>query len=179
MVARFDSCKDHSNLLAALSWLVRRNLDFRVALVGAGNDDYNLSLVERIKILGLTSRCYLLGSRSDIPSIMNAIDIHVLSSLTEAFPNVLAEAMACETPCVTTDVGDAALIVSDNGWIVPPCNSLSLAQALYLALTSLADSGSWTLRKTACRRHITTKFSIEQMVARYNAVWQRLARIDA
>ena len=62
---------------------------------------------------------------------MNAIDIYIQSSrYGEGFPNVIAEAMACETPCVTTNVGDAAFIVKKNGSVVTPNNSYMLSKAI-------------------------------------------------
>ena len=62
---------------------------------------------------------------------MNGIDIHVLSSsYGEGFPNVVAEAMSCGTPCIVTDVGDSAFVVGKNGWIVPPRNVIKLTEAI-------------------------------------------------
>nr|WP_313631743.1 glycosyltransferase [Brevundimonas naejangsanensis] len=170
-VARYDPQKDHNNLLQALGLLKAVDLRPTCLLVGTGLDPDNAALVERIAQLGLSDQVHLLGRRSDIPSVMNALDVHVMSSsFGEAFPNVLAEAMACGTPCVSTDVGDAASIVGDTGWIVPPRDPQALADAIALALKARYEP-DWLKRKTSARNHIETRFSIAQMVDRYRDVW--------
>ncbi len=173
LVARFNPQKDHGNLLAALCILVAKRIEFLCVLVGRDIRDDNKELTLLIKKIGNEERVRTLGKREDIPAVMNAIDINVLSSSNgEAFPNVLAEAMSCGTPCVTTDVGDAATIVGTTGWVVPPQNALELADALELALMDLQDSQGWEARKHACRVRIAENFTIEKMVSAYKKVWQ-------
>ncbi len=116
----------------------------------------------------------LLGQRNDIPAVMNALDIHVLSSATEGFPNVIAEAMACGTPCVTTNVGDAASIVGDTGWVVPPTNSEALAEAIIAALDERKNQCAWRRRQIAARERIRENFDIQVMVKAYNDLWSNL-----
>ena len=104
MVARWDPQKDHANLLAALAIIANRGRDFHCVLAGEGLETTNEALGRLIFENGLQDKVTLLGPLHDIPSVMNALDLFILSSRAEAFPNVVAEAMACGTPCVVTEV---------------------------------------------------------------------------
>ncbi|MCI5134752.1 MAG: glycosyltransferase [Candidatus Electrothrix sp. AW2] len=166
MVARFDPQKDHLNLLDALAF-VRHSNNFKCLLVGKGVGQ-NSQLCSEIKKRGLEDYVVLAGQHDDIPKIMNALDICCLSSaFSEAFPNVLCEAMACGTVCVTTDVGDSAFIVGDTGWVVPPRSPEQLAEAITEAIHGLPH----VERQIAARRRIVEKFSDEKMVKKYRSVW--------
>lgn len=172
MVGRFDPQKDHQNLAYALGTLRRSGFDFRFLLVGKNILETNQELVAWFDQQDLRDQMIFLGQRSDIPAVMNALDIHVLSSsYGEAFPNVLAEAMACATPCVTTDVGDAALIVGKTGWVVPAGNAEALAAALRESLAELIDTPAWTIRKQQARERIVDNFGVEKMVNAYHNLW--------
>ena len=100
-----------------------------VLLVGAGMQVNNKRLMDKIRYYDLEDIVFLLGPRSDIPAVMSVIDIHVLPGELRFSKNAVAEAMASETPCVVTDVVDAALCQLQDGF-VPPQNSLELAKAL-------------------------------------------------
>jgi glycosyltransferase involved in cell wall biosynthesis len=172
MVARWDPLKDHANLLAALEPLMREHPGVRCVLVGAGMDAANRALHALLQRHALQSRVVLAGACDDIAAVMNALDLHVLCSRSEAFPNVVAEAMACGTPCVVTDVGDAAAIVGEQGWCVAPADPQALHAALRSAIERLAGDGGESLR-TACRQRIERCFGQEQMVAAYEDAWSR------
>lgn len=169
-VARYDPVKDHANLLRALAILKARGTCPRCLLIGSGMDTANIPLMTEIARHGVADRVMLLGRRADVPALMNALDIHVLSSSAEAFPNVLAEAMACGTPCVSTDVGDAVDIVGESGWIAPPGDPGALAAAIETALVErhLPD---WPARRQRARQWIARSFSIGQMSRGYRDVW--------
>lgn len=173
MVGRYDPYKDFGNLISALSVVKKSGYGFRFVLIGQKLDPNNKDLVNQIRDNQLTENFVLLGQRTDISAVMNGLDLHVLSSLSEGFPNVLAESMACGTPCVTTDVGDAALIVGETGWIVPPKDSQALAEAIMQALEEKQSNHQARLkRKQACRARIVENFSIDKMIADYNRVWE-------
>ena len=135
----------------------------------------NKELMELISLnnLKLHKDITLYGRCNDIPALMNAIDLHVLSSLGEAFPNVLAEAMACGIPCVSTDVGDAKEIIDKYGWIVPAQNSIKLADAISAALSELQfRPNEWQARKSDCVMHIQNNFEIQTMIQKYHRIWE-------
>ena len=170
MVARWDPLKDHANLFAALQLLLRADDQVRCVLVGPGMDASNARLQQLLRRYGLHRQVVLAGAHDDIAAVMSALDVHVLSSVSEAFPNVVAEAMACGTPCVVTDVGDAAAIVGDTGWCVPPRDPAALCAALQAARLRLASADPQPLRD-ACRARIVREFNSERMVQAYEAAW--------
>lgn len=176
MVGRFSPQKDHLNLLQALRRLASSGVPFHCLLVGSGMDLSNDELASWIDDHDLRGTITLLGARSDIPGVMKALDLHVLASNDEGFPNVVAEAMACGTPCATTDVGDAALIVDGLGWIAPARSPALLSAAIGTALIEWRnDPSSWAERKYAAASRIKDEFSLEAMVERYRAVWVSVA----
>tara|TARA_B000000565_G_scaffold253892_1_gene231267 strand:- start:229 stop:1368 length:1140 start_codon:yes stop_codon:yes gene_type:complete len=174
-VGSYHPLKDQANLVEALSLLDQRGFNFYAAFAGDNLDNNNSYLVSLLKNKGLSNRVHLLGRRNDIISIMNGIDLFILSSESEAFPNVLNEAMACGTPCVSTDVGDASIILGDTGWIVPSKDSESLySSVIKAAQEKESNHRSWLQRSIACRQRIVQKFSLEKMVKKYKEVWMSL-----
>jgi glycosyltransferase involved in cell wall biosynthesis len=171
MVARFNPYKDHENLFRALS-AIKNDLPHMICLlVGSGMDAGNVPLMHLIEKHHIQGLVKLLGPRDDIQIIMASLDIHVLSSAGESFPNVVAEAMACGTPCIVTDVGDVAAIVGGTGWIVPSSDPDTLCAAILQAVEEMRDTDRWIARKTACRSRIILNYGIERMVDNYNKVW--------
>lgn len=129
MVARYDPQKNHTGFLLMCSYL-RECFDY-VTFLMIGRDvvEQNNALVEVIEKLALSDKVKLLGERSDIYRYLSAIDILVSPSHGEAFPNVIAEAMACAVPCVVTDVGESKQIVGDAGYVVEAGDTLGMADA--------------------------------------------------
>ena len=173
-VARWNPLKDHGNLLQAFALSLRARPGLRCVLVGGGMDDGNAELVGLLDRLQIRDRVILLGLRSDVPEIMNALDVHVLSSRAEGFPNVVAEAMAVGVACVVTDVGDAAQIVGAEGWVAPPRDAQALSGALDEALAQLGTE-AMAQRLERGRRRILAAYGLDTMVSAYAALWRRLA----
>ena len=176
-VARYDQKKDHLNLLNALSLIRRKNIDFFCILIGSNIDNNNIILTSEIKKLKLSKNVKLLGQNDNILQVMNGLDILVQSSrYGEGFPNVIAESMACGTPCIATDVGDAAFIIGKTGWIVPPNNSIKLAKAIEKRLKEIGTK-NWNKRCFEARLRIKKNFTVSKMLQSYNEVWSRAERV--
>ena len=173
-VARWNPQKDHYNLIDACQHLVAQSAPpFTSLLIGPNMDHNNTELAQYIKDRELEEVVLLCGSTRNVPAIMNAIDFHVLpSSFGEAFPNVVAEAMSCSTPCIVTDVGDAAAMVENTGWVVPPRDASALATAIHSAIDESTNDAVWQTRKDQCRKRALATFDIHRMIKAYESVWK-------
>jgi len=168
-VARYDPLKDHLNLLNSLSLMRLKNIDFFCVLVGT-NINKNKLLINKIKKLKLKNFIKLFGAKKNISNIMNGIDIHVLTSISEGFPNVLAEAMAHGTPCVSTNVGDASVIIGKTGLIVPINDSVKLASKIEKLILEKGTK-QWKQRCNLARLRINKNFHINKMIKSYNKLY--------
>ena len=174
MVARFDPYKDHENIFAALSLIAKKNIDFSCLFVGPGMVESNEVVIEAIDKYNIRNFVNLLGPYDNVPAIMSFIDIHILSSAAESFPNVLAEAMLLGTPCVSTEVGDAKRIIDDTGWLVPAKNSQMLANGIEQALFEMKNLYNWKIRQQDCKERIKNNYSMDKMTSSFNDLWDSL-----
>jgi glycosyltransferase involved in cell wall biosynthesis len=177
MAARFHPQKDHASFLEAAKILHGRLPDVRFLLCGDGVTCENRALSDRVRQAGLADHAHLLGVRGDVPRLLAALDVAVLSSVGEAFPLVLGEAMACGVPCVATDVGDAARIIGETGEVVPPRDPAALAAALERVL-NLEPERRRELGMAA-RQRIEENYSIERIAKRYEDLYSEALGVPA
>lgn len=164
MIARVDPMKDYDNFFAAAERIGAARPEAKFLVAGRGTETLAVPP-------GLLDRVFLLGERGDIPKLLTALDVMILSSaFGEGFPNILAEAMACGVPCISTDVGDAAVIVGDTGRIVPPRDGVALSDA---ALAVLACRSGLAEK---ARRRIVDHFFIDAIAERYRSLYADLTR---
>ena len=165
LIARFDPMKDHATFLKAAHLLLKNDSRVHFVLVGSYISWENLELSVGIRSAGSGKHFHLLGEREDVPLIMAALDIATSSSSSEGFPNTIGEAMACEVPCVVTDVGDSAFLVNDTGKVVPPMSPQALVQG-WQQMIELGEMGRRQLG-AAARQRIKEHFNLSAIVARY------------
>jgi len=162
LVARLDPMKDHETFMRAAALLIRKVVKVRFICVGEGPAAYVTALHSKARKLNVTKRLVWFGVRSDIVAVNSAFDVACSSSsFGEGFSNTIAEAMACERPCVVTDVGDSARVVGSSGWVVPPRNPDALASAWFAALHLSPQKRANRGRRA--RSRVESEFSVKRM----------------
>ncbi len=175
MLARWDPQKDYVNLAKSLIEFSKiANRKWEIYLAGDMIDMQNMKLKNIFKDEIFKDKIHFEGMINDIHSYFKKIDVHVLSSAgNEGFPNVIAEAMSYGIPCISTDVGDASLIVDQYGWVVPVKSPKLLANKLADASNEyFSKNFDWEKRRVASRSHITNNYPLQKMVTSYRTIWE-------
>lgn len=138
IVARLAPIKDHATLIAACQILKLSGIDFHLLVVGDG--PLKNELLSLADTLQLAASITFAGARFDIPILMNAMDVFVLSSVSEGISLTLIEAMACELPIVATNVGGnpEVVIEGETGFLVPKQAPGLMAERIKQLLSNIA-----------------------------------------
>jgi glycosyltransferase involved in cell wall biosynthesis len=176
-VARYDPMKDAETLFHSFAMLPTLHNSAVLVLIGRGMTAENSELGALAARYGVAERVQLLGERSDIPRLMAAFDVLVLSSrFDEGFPNVLGEAMACGVPPITTHTGECATIIADPLRVAPPGDAAALSRALgrLLAMSSAERSAIGNRD----RARVLREYSLPAVAERYRLLWENVAKVN-
>lgn len=174
-VGRLDRIKNQAALIDALAAIVKRDpgARARLRLIIAGEGPERSALEDATRRHSLTELVWFAGARNDVPELMRAMDVFVLSSHNEGISNTILEAMASGLPVVAARVGGNPELVAhgSTGALYDP----AAPDALAAALAAYADGAS--LRREhglAARRRICDGFSLEAMVGGYESFYDEL-----
>lgn len=171
MIARFHSVKNHRGFLEAAKTILEEYQHEVFFLMGGREcDEHNALLKKWTEPLILKERVLLLGE-VDSSKVMPVLDVYLSASLSEGFPNVIGEAMACGVPCVATDVGDTRHIVEGYGKIVQKQEIGQLAEGVISILNLSQPELNQLGRK--CRQQIEEKYPIQKIVRQYEKIYLR------
>jgi len=137
---------------------------------GRPEKNYQLALeaVARLDIADLELKAIGACPHNDVPLYLNACDVLLLTSLWEGSPNVIKEAMACNRPIVSTDVGDVRKIFGDTGGCyISSFNSDEVADKLKLALEFSRNQGHTTGRQQIISLGLSADAVASRMVDLY------------
>jgi len=170
-VARLVPDKDHDTLLMAFARISGRHPDAELWLVG--NGPRRSILEQQVNDLGIAGQVKFLPPARDIRHFYHQAEVFVLSSVAEALPNVILEAMAAGLPVVGTRVGGLpeAVVPEETGLLVAPRDVEGLALALERLLSD-PETGRRLGRQG--RQRAVELFSFRAMVSRHEEVWSRL-----
>lgn len=173
-LTRYVLAKNIPLMLEAFKLLIdhyqnKKTTPIYLLLAGENMDSDNAELRVLLARHQLAEYVLLPGIRSDAPRLIQALDIATLSSVSEAFPLFMIEAMAAGVPCVATDVGDIAELFGGTGFLVKPgsADALSAAwrRALNLPLIEREARGG------IARQQVVQRFSVQQMINAHTVVF--------
>lgn len=170
-VANMATEKGYPDLLEAAQLILQKSPEARFLFVGFGPREGEIR--ERAQKIAGHEQIIFTGARTDIPNLIGAMDVFVLASVIEGFPNVLLEALAMAKPVVATEVGGIPELIESgrNGILVPPRDGRALAEAVLSLFKN--PEGARAMGRRGMEK-IRKSFTLERMFDQYEALYLSL-----
>ncbi len=175
-VIRLAPIKDVLNLIWAFSYVSQELPYVRLHILGDTVDsEYAQQCYQLVEDLGLDR--VIFAGRVDVRDYMKNLDFTVLSSLSEGQPLAVLESLAAGRPCVTTDVGACRELLEGEpfdqlglaGYVVPPMDSRSLAQAMIKM--ALSEGARFRMGQVG-RQRVARSYQHQQMMKEYQLMYE-------
>lgn len=172
MVTRMDPVKDVPTFLRGIREFQLSGGEAHFVICGEGLDQAYPEIVDCASQLPDASKLHWIEFQEQIETVYPLFDWLTLTSISEASPMALIEAMACGVPCISTDVGDAKFIVDEAGFIIPPRSPKMLSDAWNTAIALSADQ--YSRMSSEARRLSESRFMLKDCASKYHQVYSDL-----
>jgi len=174
-VGNINPAKGHGDFIRVINRVCSRHGPVLAPVVGkplASRRGHFRRLQRLVEDRELEDTVHFCGYRDDIPSVLSAFDVFVLSSVSEACPMVILEAMAMERPVVATDVGGVREQITDgkHGLVVPRSDPAAMADRIETLLT---DGDECQRLGTNARQRVVEEFSLPTIANHLLSVYER------
>ncbi|NLY77577.1 MAG: glycosyltransferase family 4 protein [Tissierellia bacterium] len=169
IMARLDAVKDHETFIKAAQKVLTKRKDVLFLIAGSGNEEDRLKTLANE--LGVGDRVHFLGYVRDPYSFYNAIDINVLTSISESFPYVILEGARFKKPIITTNVGGISHLVKDgyNGYLIKAKDSESLA---YRIISLIGNEENIETMGRNLYQCVSDSFSSRNMAEKHKEIYE-------
>jgi len=168
-VGRFLPQKNHDMLIEAFRMIASRHDKVKLKLVGDG--ELRSAIEDKVKKYGLDNRVEFLGIRKDIPAILAASDIFVMSSSWEGLPLTVLEAMSAGLPIVATAVGGIPDVVKDNGFLIENYRDVELFAS---KIEELILDKQLRLDMATLSRKLSRRYDIKNTTREYQDLYLKM-----
>jgi len=170
-IGRLDPVKNQTLLINAFAKALNDFDEFKYCQLNiVGEGPIQAQLNEQIKSLGVESSIHLLGYKDNVSEILEGSDVFVLSSIYEAMPMTILEAMANKTPVICTDVGGISKFISSKeAWFVETNNVTALANKMREVKKTAVERNN---RVETAFKLVDENYSLKYMVERYMSLYK-------
>ena len=171
LVGRFDPHKNHKAFIKIIDQYKKINSNFKCILIGENIKD-NSFLETELDQYNLRDYFMLLEQSYNIESIYSTLDIHILTSHSESFPNVVFESLACGGFNISSNVSDLKKIFQDKIYIYEKNEYNLVANEIYKLYRKKKSQG-YLFRNNDMIKFVHSNFSINNCLSKYKNIWKK------